>query len=143
GLRVPRLRPDPRLRCCCRCRLRSQRQGSPGSGLRGGAGRSGSQKPAGSAQSGSAAAAYMSTGAFGPESESAARSFRRSVRPAARQSLSVVPAFATLPKKRAVWKWRDRAMAGKKLNVVVTRRLPEAVETRMSELFNVRLRESD
>lgn len=34
-------------------------------------------------------------------------------------------------------------MAGKKLNVVVTRRLPEAVETRMSELFNVRLRDSD
>lgn len=34
-------------------------------------------------------------------------------------------------------------MAVKKLNVVVTRRLPEAVETRMSELFNTRLREND
>ncbi|WP_425041228.1 2-hydroxyacid dehydrogenase [Primorskyibacter sp. S187A] len=34
-------------------------------------------------------------------------------------------------------------MPKKGLSVVVTRRLPEAVETRMSELFDVRLRESD
>ncbi|SEW27493.1 glyoxylate reductase [Cognatiyoonia koreensis] len=34
-------------------------------------------------------------------------------------------------------------MPGKKLSVVVTRRLPDIVETRMSELFNVRLREDD
>ncbi|PWE31171.1 D-glycerate dehydrogenase [Maritimibacter sp. 55A14] len=34
-------------------------------------------------------------------------------------------------------------MPGQKLSVVVTRRLPEAVETRMKELFNVELREDD
>ncbi|MDG1115842.1 MAG: D-glycerate dehydrogenase [Flavimaricola sp.] len=34
-------------------------------------------------------------------------------------------------------------MPGKRLSVVVTRRLPEAVETRMTELFNVTLREDD
>jgi glyoxylate reductase len=34
-------------------------------------------------------------------------------------------------------------MPNQKLSVVVTRRLPEAVETRMSELFNVKLREDD
>jgi len=34
-------------------------------------------------------------------------------------------------------------MAGQKLSVVVTRRLPEAVETRMSELFNVELNGDD
>jgi len=34
-------------------------------------------------------------------------------------------------------------MGAERLSVVVTRRLPEAVETRMSELFDVRLRESD
>lgn len=34
-------------------------------------------------------------------------------------------------------------MPKERLSVVVTRRLPEAVETRLSELFNVRLRESD
>ncbi len=34
-------------------------------------------------------------------------------------------------------------MGGKRLNVVVTRRLPEAVETRMKELFDVRLRDDD
>ena len=34
-------------------------------------------------------------------------------------------------------------MPGQKLSVVVTRRLPEAVETRMSELFDVELREDD
>lgn len=34
-------------------------------------------------------------------------------------------------------------MAGQRLSVVVTRRLPEAVETRMSELFDVDLREDD
>ena len=34
-------------------------------------------------------------------------------------------------------------MPQKRLSVVVTRRLPEAVETRLSELFNVTLRESD
>ncbi|SMY06010.1 2-hydroxyacid dehydrogenase [Flavimaricola marinus] len=34
-------------------------------------------------------------------------------------------------------------MPGKQLSVVVTRRLPEAVETRMTELFNVTLREGD
>ncbi|SEP76322.1 glyoxylate reductase [Loktanella sp. DSM 29012] len=34
-------------------------------------------------------------------------------------------------------------MPGKKLSVVVTRRLPEPVETRMKELFDVTLRESD
>ena len=34
-------------------------------------------------------------------------------------------------------------MPDKRLNVVVTRRLPEAVETRMSELFNVTLRAED
>ena len=34
-------------------------------------------------------------------------------------------------------------MPGHKLSVVVTRRLPEAVETRMSELFDVELREED
>ncbi len=34
-------------------------------------------------------------------------------------------------------------MPGKKLSVVVTRRLPDPVETRMSELFNVKLREDD
>ncbi len=34
-------------------------------------------------------------------------------------------------------------MASKHLSVVVTRRLPEAVETRLSELFNVSLRASD
>ncbi len=34
-------------------------------------------------------------------------------------------------------------MSKKRLSVVVTRRLPEAVETRLSELFDVRLREDD
>ena len=34
-------------------------------------------------------------------------------------------------------------MPAERLSVVVTRRLPEAVETRMSELFNVELRDSD
>ena len=34
-------------------------------------------------------------------------------------------------------------MPQKRLSVVVTRRLPEAVETRLSELFNVTLRDSD
>ncbi|MGA0541765.1 2-hydroxyacid dehydrogenase [Neotabrizicola sp. VNH66] len=34
-------------------------------------------------------------------------------------------------------------MPSPRLSVVVTRRLPEAVETRMSELFDVRLRETD
>ena len=34
-------------------------------------------------------------------------------------------------------------MPGSKLSVVVTRRLPEAVETRLKELFNVELNESD
>ncbi len=34
-------------------------------------------------------------------------------------------------------------MPRQKLSVVVTRRLPDVVETRMSELFNVRLRDSD
>jgi glyoxylate reductase len=34
-------------------------------------------------------------------------------------------------------------MPAQRLNVVVTRRLPQVVETRMSELFNVTLRESD
>ncbi|HSG37315.1 MAG TPA: D-glycerate dehydrogenase, partial [Paracoccaceae bacterium] len=34
-------------------------------------------------------------------------------------------------------------MPGKRLSVVVTRRLPEVVETRMKELFNVTLREED
>jgi glyoxylate reductase len=34
-------------------------------------------------------------------------------------------------------------MPAQRLSVVVTRRLPEVVETRMSELFNVRLREDD
>ncbi|WP_425043351.1 2-hydroxyacid dehydrogenase [Primorskyibacter sp. S87] len=34
-------------------------------------------------------------------------------------------------------------MSRERLSVVVTRRLPEAVETRMSELFDVRLREDD
>ena len=34
-------------------------------------------------------------------------------------------------------------MPGKQLSVVVTRRLPEVVETRMTELFNVKLREDD
>ncbi len=34
-------------------------------------------------------------------------------------------------------------MASKRLSVVVTRRLPEAVETRLMELFDVRLREDD
>jgi glyoxylate reductase len=34
-------------------------------------------------------------------------------------------------------------MPGQKLSVVVTRRLPEAVETRMKELFNVELRDDD
>jgi glyoxylate reductase len=34
-------------------------------------------------------------------------------------------------------------MPGQKLSVVVTRRLPEAVETRMSELFDVELRDAD
>ncbi|MAN15665.1 MAG: D-glycerate dehydrogenase, partial [Dinoroseobacter sp.] len=34
-------------------------------------------------------------------------------------------------------------MPGQKLSVVVTRRLPEAVETRMSELFDVELRSDD
>jgi glyoxylate reductase len=34
-------------------------------------------------------------------------------------------------------------MLGKKLKVVVTRRLPEAVETRMTELFDTELREDD
>ena len=34
-------------------------------------------------------------------------------------------------------------MPGKQLSVVVTRRLPEVVETRLTELFNVRLREDD
>lgn len=34
-------------------------------------------------------------------------------------------------------------MAGEQISVVVTRRLPEAVETRMCELFDVELREND
>jgi glyoxylate reductase len=36
-----------------------------------------------------------------------------------------------------------RRMPGERLSVVVTRRLPEAVETRMKELFDVELNESD
>src|SRR6056300_282274 len=38
--------------------------------------------------------------------------------------------------------WEDR-MPSQRLSVVVTRRLPEVVETRMKELFNVRLRDDD
>lgn len=34
-------------------------------------------------------------------------------------------------------------MPKQRLSVVVTRRLPEAVETRLSELFDVRLRDDD
>jgi glyoxylate reductase len=34
-------------------------------------------------------------------------------------------------------------MPAERLSVVVTRRLPEAVETRMTELFDVTLREED
>jgi len=34
-------------------------------------------------------------------------------------------------------------MPGQRLKVVVTRRLPESVETRMKELFNVQLRDTD
>ena len=34
-------------------------------------------------------------------------------------------------------------MPGKRLSVVVTRRLPAEVETRMKELFDVELREDD
>ena len=34
-------------------------------------------------------------------------------------------------------------MPGKHLSVVVTRRLPEVVETRLKELFDVELREDD
>ena len=34
-------------------------------------------------------------------------------------------------------------MARERLSVVVTRRLPEPVETRLSELFDVQLREDD
>ncbi|MFT6683895.1 MAG: glyoxylate reductase, partial [Loktanella salsilacus] len=34
-------------------------------------------------------------------------------------------------------------MPSKKLSVVVTRRLPQVVETRMTELFDVTLREDD
>ena len=34
-------------------------------------------------------------------------------------------------------------MPSQRLSVVVTRRLPEVVETRMKELFNVRLRDDD
>ncbi|MEM1301973.1 MAG: D-glycerate dehydrogenase, partial [Pseudomonadota bacterium] len=34
-------------------------------------------------------------------------------------------------------------MAKNRLSVVVTRRLPEVIETRMSELFDVTLRDSD
>lgn len=34
-------------------------------------------------------------------------------------------------------------MAGKQLSVVVTRRLPDVVETRMKELFDARLRDDD
>ena len=37
----------------------------------------------------------------------------------------------------------ERDMPGQRLSVVVTRRLPEAVETRMSELFNVELNPED
>jgi glyoxylate reductase len=34
-------------------------------------------------------------------------------------------------------------MAAERLSVVVTRRLPEPVETRLTELFDVRLRDED
>ena len=34
-------------------------------------------------------------------------------------------------------------MPSERLNVVVTRRLPDAVETRLKELFNVTLRDDD
>ena len=34
-------------------------------------------------------------------------------------------------------------MTKKRLSVVVTRRLPDVVETRLSELFDVKLREND
>ena len=34
-------------------------------------------------------------------------------------------------------------MPSKRLSVVVTRRLPEVVETRLKELFNVELRKED
>ncbi|MDE2738411.1 MAG: D-glycerate dehydrogenase, partial [Paracoccaceae bacterium] len=34
-------------------------------------------------------------------------------------------------------------MAKSKLNVVLTRKLPDIVETRMSELFNVKVRDDD
>jgi hypothetical protein len=36
-----------------------------------------------------------------------------------------------------------QTMPGARLSVVVTRRLPEAVETRMTELFDVELRPDD
>ena len=38
---------------------------------------------------------------------------------------------------------KDLHMARERLSVVVTRRLPEVVETRMKELFDVELRDSD
>jgi glyoxylate reductase len=38
---------------------------------------------------------------------------------------------------------KESKMPSERLSVVVTRRLPEAVETRIKELFDVRLRDDD
>lgn len=48
-----------------------------------------------------------------------------------------------MPFKQTEAKAGEISMAKKRLSVVVTRRLPDAVETRLSELFDVRLREDD
>src|SRR5690606_9735294 len=44
---------------------------------------------------------------------------------------------------RVFWKTPGEAMPIQRLSVVVTRRLPEAVETRLTELFDVELRDPD
>jgi glyoxylate reductase len=48
-----------------------------------------------------------------------------------------------LPSDAAQEKPKESAMAPQRLSVVVTRRLPDAVETRMKELFDVHLRDPD
>jgi glyoxylate reductase len=57
--------------------------------------------------------------------------------------LWIAPLAVTLANNRLIWKGREVVMKATRLNVVVTRALPEAVETRMKELFDVELRDPD
>ena len=64
--------------------------------------------------------------------------------PVSSGACACAPLGFTLPQGRRIWKCRRRSiMPAARLTVVVTRRLPEAVETRMKELFDVELRDPD